>query len=190
MIARVAQVITCASACRCFEASERTSASASRAFSSIRPVILPPSQVASRVSRIVPITISTISRPLPRTHEETPRAHEEASASGCTLRNITLHHCRTPLSATTRRRLRTTAGAPKVHRRDRSARLLLQAKSSSTARQRLGQDRSAADGSPPPQDRALGGLGIRSTVNIGPSPLSCQRAREIATPAALDPGGT
>src|SRR5580700_4156667 len=32
------------------------------------------------------------------------------------------------LSATTRRRLRTTAGTPKVHRRDRSARLLLQAK--------------------------------------------------------------
>jgi hypothetical protein len=38
--------------------------------------------------------------------------------------------------------------------------------------------------------RALGGLGIRRTVSMGPSPLLCQRVREIATPAALDPGGT
>src|SRR5271165_20362 len=85
MIARVAHVITCASACRCFEASERTSASASLAVASIRSVILVPSQVAIRVSRIVPITISTISRPLPRAHKETP-------VSSRTVRNITLHH--------------------------------------------------------------------------------------------------
>src|SRR5580704_12345717 len=87
MITRVAQVITWASACRCFEASERTSASASLAFASIRRVIFLPSQVASRVSRIVPITSSTISRPL-------PRAHVETSVSGRTVRNIALHHCR------------------------------------------------------------------------------------------------
>jgi len=37
---------------------------------------------------------------------------------------------------------------------------------------------------------ALGGLGIRRTMSTGPSPLLCQRVREIATPAALDPGGT
>src|SRR5271169_4572127 len=88
MIARVAQVITWANACRCLEASERTSASASLALASIRSVILAPSQVASRVSRIVPSTSSTISRPL-------PRAHIETSVSGCTVKNITLHHCRT-----------------------------------------------------------------------------------------------
>src|SRR5260370_11877779 len=88
MIARVAHVITCASACRCFEASERTSASVSRAFASIRPVILAPSQVASRVSKIVPVTSRTISRPL-------PRAHKATLGRGLAVKNISLHHCRT-----------------------------------------------------------------------------------------------
>ncbi len=66
MTTRVAQVITWASACRCFAASERTRASVSRALASIRPVILAPSQAASRVSRIAPVTSSTISSPLLR----------------------------------------------------------------------------------------------------------------------------
>src|SRR5271165_425975 len=98
MIARVAQVITWANACRCLEASERTSASASLAFASIRSVILAPSQVASRVSRIVPSTSSTISRPL-------PRAHKATSGRRLVVKNIVLHHCRT------RRRLVSPAAA-------------------------------------------------------------------------------
>src|ERR1017187_977284 len=68
MITRVTQVITDASAGRCFDASERTSASVSRALASIRSVNLPPSQVANRVSSIAPVTSSTISRPLLRAH--------------------------------------------------------------------------------------------------------------------------
>jgi len=66
MTTRVAQVITWASACRCFAASERTRASVSLALASIRLVILSPSQDTSRVSRIVPTTSSTTSSPLPR----------------------------------------------------------------------------------------------------------------------------
>src|ERR1035437_4270861 len=65
MITRVTQVITCASACRCFDASERTSASSSCALASIRWVILAPIQATMRVSSIAPVANSTISRPLP-----------------------------------------------------------------------------------------------------------------------------
>src|SRR5580700_1190704 len=143
MITRVAHVITCASACRCFEASERTSASASLAFASIRPVILPPSQVASRVSRIVPITSSTISRPL-------PRAHEETSVSGCTDRNITLHHGGDAFGD-----YPSAAADYGRHAEGSSSRPQCQATStgegSSTARNRLGQDRPVGDRYPRPQ---------------------------------------
>ena len=46
MITSAAQVKTCASACLCLDASERTSESVSCAAASIRFVILPRSQVA------------------------------------------------------------------------------------------------------------------------------------------------
>ncbi len=88
MTTRVAQVITCASACRCFEASERTSASVSCALASIRSVILPPNQVTSRVSSTAPVTSSTISRPL-------PRAHLAMSVRAVTPDNIASNHRRT-----------------------------------------------------------------------------------------------
>ena len=61
-------MITCASACRCLAASERTNASVSRAWASIRSVILAPSQAVRRPSRIAPVTSSTISKPRPRAH--------------------------------------------------------------------------------------------------------------------------
>src|SRR5580704_12345716 len=93
------------------------------------------------------------------------------------------------LSATTRRRLRTTAGTPKVHRRNRSARLLPQAKVLDSAKaSRSGQ--TVGDRCPRPRSRLPDGLEVRSTLSMGLSPLSCQRVHEIATPAALDPGGT
>src|SRR6266566_6758862 len=66
MTTSAAHVNTCASACRCFDASERTSESDWCAAASIRLVILSRSQVARRVSRIAPVTGSTISSPLPR----------------------------------------------------------------------------------------------------------------------------
>src|SRR6266567_6268346 len=66
MTTSAAHVNTCASACRCFDASERTSESDWCAAASIRLVILSRSQVARRVSRIAPVTSSTISSPLPR----------------------------------------------------------------------------------------------------------------------------
>src|ERR1700677_532364 len=85
MTASAAQLSTWARACRCLEASERTTASVSLAFASICRVILAPSQVASRVSRIVPVTSSTISRPR-------PRAHTLTSVSAREVSNITLYH--------------------------------------------------------------------------------------------------
>src|SRR5258708_23420247 len=88
MTTRVTHVITDARACRCFDASERTSASASRAPASIRPVILPPSQVAKRVSSIAPVSSSTISSPL-------PRAHKPTAGRGAALSGIAIHHGRT-----------------------------------------------------------------------------------------------
>src|SRR5712672_881092 len=88
MTTSVTQVITDASACRCFDASERTSASVSRALASIRSVILPPSQVAKRVSRIAPVRSSTITSPL-------PRAHRPMSGRDALLENIALYHGRT-----------------------------------------------------------------------------------------------
>ena len=88
MITRATQVITDASACRCFDVSERTSASVSRAFASIRSMIFPPSQVAKRVSRIAPITSRTISSPL-------PRAHRPMSGRRVILENMGSYHGRT-----------------------------------------------------------------------------------------------
>src|SRR5713101_1247328 len=88
MTTRVTHVITDASACRCFDASERTSASASRALASIRPVILPPSQVARRVSNTAPVRSKTISSPL-------PRAHTPIAGRGVALSGIAFHHGRT-----------------------------------------------------------------------------------------------
>src|ERR1022692_589028 len=65
MTTRMVQVITSASACRCFDASERTSASVSCALASIRSVIRAPIQATMRVSSIDPVANSTISRPRP-----------------------------------------------------------------------------------------------------------------------------
>src|SRR5260221_8890517 len=70
MITRKAHVTTCARACLCFDASERTRDSDSCALASIRWVIFPRSQVARRVSSIAPVTNSTISRPLLRAQRE------------------------------------------------------------------------------------------------------------------------
>src|SRR6266851_898770 len=70
MITRNAHVTTCARACLCFDASERTRDSDSCALASIRWVIFPRSQVARRVSSIAPVTNSTISRPLLRAQRE------------------------------------------------------------------------------------------------------------------------
>jgi hypothetical protein len=78
MTTSATQVMTEATACRCFDASELTSASVSSALASIRRVILPPSQVARRVSRIAPVISRTISSPL-------PRAHVLTSGNGVTL---------------------------------------------------------------------------------------------------------
>src|ERR1022692_1986977 len=61
MTTRMVQVITSASACRCFDASERTSASVSCALASIRSVIRAPIQATMRVSSIDPVANSTIS---------------------------------------------------------------------------------------------------------------------------------
>jgi hypothetical protein len=79
-----AQVITSASACRCLDASERTNASVSLALALIRSVILPPSQVTRRASKIAPVTSRTISRPL-------LRAHKATSVRGLAPENIALH---------------------------------------------------------------------------------------------------
>src|ERR1700689_4704961 len=68
MTTSVTQVITDVSASRCLDASERTSASVSRALALIRRVILPPSHVAIRVSSAAPVRNRTISSPLPRAH--------------------------------------------------------------------------------------------------------------------------
>src|SRR5450631_4449241 len=87
MTTRVTQVITDARAERCFDASDRTSASVSRALASIRSVILPPSQVARRVSSIAPVRSSTISSPL-------PRAHRPMSGRDVILEDIAFHHGR------------------------------------------------------------------------------------------------
>src|SRR6266852_5507906 len=88
MTTRVTQVITDARACRCFDASERTSASVSRALASIWSVILPPSQVAKRVSRTAPVRSRTISSPL-------PRAHAATLGRGVIFENMAFHHGRT-----------------------------------------------------------------------------------------------
>src|SRR5258706_14474851 len=88
MTTRVTHVITDASACRCFDAAERTSGSVSRALAAIRPVTVPPSQVAKRVSNIAPVRSKTISSPL-------PRAHRPIAGRGVALSGIAFHHGRT-----------------------------------------------------------------------------------------------
>ena len=62
---RAVQLSTCARACRCLAASERTRASDSASFASIRWVTMVLNQVVNLVSRMAPRTISRISRPLP-----------------------------------------------------------------------------------------------------------------------------
>src|SRR5260370_10140086 len=103
MTTRVTQVMTDASACRCFDASERTGASVSGAVASIRSVILPPSQVAKRVSRIAPVRSRTIFSPL-------PRAHRPMSGRGVTVKGIVFHHGRNAAGGTARARSGQVAG--------------------------------------------------------------------------------
>ncbi len=88
MTTREAQVITDVRACRCLDASERTSASVSLAVASILSVILPPSHVANRVSNAAPVSSRTISSPL-------LRAHRPMSGRAVTLKDIACHHGRT-----------------------------------------------------------------------------------------------
>src|ERR1035437_1073454 len=108
MITSVAQVITDVIECRCLEASEATRASVSRALASIRAVILPPSQVANRVSKIAPVSSRTISSPL-------PRAHRPMSGRCVRLKEIAFHDGRTA-AVTSNRPWPAPAGAQYLQR--------------------------------------------------------------------------
>src|SRR5215469_8490110 len=105
MTTRTVQVITDASACRCLDASDRTSASVSRALASIWSMIFPPSQVTKRVSRIAPVTSRTISSPL-------PRAHRPMSGRREMLEDIASHHGGTGAGKYSQVTVRRTLRAP------------------------------------------------------------------------------
>src|SRR6185437_9202012 len=86
MITSSDQVTTWVTACRCLSVSDLTSSSESLAWASIRARYRLAAQEANRVSRIVPITSSTIRIRLPRAHAVTSDSRAAASVMGNVLR--------------------------------------------------------------------------------------------------------